>query len=364
VNFTAADHAHMAEALRLAELGLFSTTPNPRVGCVIVKDNVVLGRGWHARAGEAHAEIHALRQAGAAARGATVYVSLEPCAHHGRTPPCADALIAAGVARVVAALQDPDPRVAGRGLARLAAAGIVTEVGVLAAEARALNIGFIARLTRGRPWLRLKAAASLDGRTALADGRSQWITGPEARLDGHRWRARACALLTGSGTVRADDPQLTVRDVGSDRQPLKVVVASRLDLPGDARFLDKGPVLIVSAEDAPAKAAPFLAQGAEWLVLAGPDGRVDLPALFAELGRRGINEVHGEAGRRLNGALLAAGLVDEILLYLAPCLIGESGRGLFDLPPLPGLDQRWKFAVHDGVRVGADLRFLLRPLAR
>ena len=228
--FSAADHEFMAQALRLAERGLYTTTPNPRVGCVIVKDGKVVGEGWHQKAGEAHAEVHALRAAGEGARGATVYVTLEPCSHHGRTPPCADALVAAGVARVVAAMQDPNPQVAGRGITRLQAAGVVAECGLLEAEARELNIGFVARMTRGRPWLRLKVAASLDGKTALENGVSQWITGPAARQDGHRWRARACAILSGIGTVRDDDPRLNVRGVQTSRQPVKVIVDSRLAL--------------------------------------------------------------------------------------------------------------------------------------
>ena len=256
--FSAADHEFMAQALRLAELGLYSTTPNPRVGCVLVKDGVLVGEGWHRLAGEAHAEIHALRAAGEQARGATAYVSLEPCAYHGRTPPCAEALIASGVRRVVAAMRDPNPQVAGRGLARLAAAGVDAECGLLEGEARELNIGFVSRMTRGRPWLRLKAAASLDGKTALENGASQWITGAEARQDGHRWRARACAILTGLGTVRDDDPRLDVRGVDTARQALKVVVDSRLELPPDARLLAAGRVLVATAavDDDKAAAEP------------------------------------------------------------------------------------------------------------
>ena len=243
-----ADQAHMAQALRLAKRGLYSTSPNPRVGCVIVRDGVVVGEGWHQRAGEAHAEVNALQQAGAAARGATAYVTLEPCSHHGRTPPCTEALLAAGIGRVVAAMADPNPLVAGRGLAQLQAAGVAVDVGLMADEAHELNIGFVSRMTRKRPWVRLKAAASLDGKTALQNGESQWITGPQARQDGHCWRARACAILSGIGTVRKDDPQLNVRGVDTSRQPLKVIVDSRLELSPAARLLEVGNVLLVSAE--------------------------------------------------------------------------------------------------------------------
>lgn len=355
-----ADHEFMARALRLAERGLYSTTPNPRVGCVIVRDGRVVGEGWHARAGEAHAEIHALRAAGAAACGATAYVTLEPCSHHGRTPPCAEALIAAGVTRVVAAMEDPNPRVAGQGMAALRAAGIVAECGLLGDAARELNIGFAARMTRRRPWLRLKLAASLDGKTALLNGASQWITGAAARQDGHRWRARACAILSGIGTVRDDDPQLNVRDVETTRQPLKVVIDSRLELPLDARVLAGGGVLVAAAQDDAAKIAALRERGAEVLLLPDAGGKVDLAALLEELGRRGVNEVHAEAGFKLNGSLLGAGLVDELLLYLAPCLIGDAARGMFNLPALDSLDGKQRLAIRDVRMIGPDLRLLAR----
>ena len=350
----------MAQALRLAERGLYSTTPNPRVGCVIVKDGRVVGEGWHHRAGEPHAEVHALRAADDAARGATAYVTLEPCSHHGRTPPCADALIAAGVSRVVAAMQDPNPQVAGRGIARLAEAGIVSECGLLEVEARALNIGFVSRMTRGRPWLRLKVAASLDGKTALENGASQWITGPAARQDGHRWRARACAILSGIGTVRDDDPRLNVRGVDTSRQPLKVIVDSRLELSHKAKVLDDGGVIVATASTDQNKADVLRELGAEVLLLPGADGKVDLLALLEELGRRGINELHGEGGFRLSGALLGAGLVDELLLYLAPCLIGDAARGMFNLPALVSLDGKQILSIKDARTVGNDLRILAR----
>ena len=353
MSFSAVDHEFMARALRLAARGLYTTSPNPRVGCVLVKDGAVVGEGWHQRAGEAHAEIHALGLALEAARGATAYVTLEPCCHHGRTPPCTDALMGAGLGRVVAAMTDPNPRVAGQGLARLAAAGIVTEQGLMDAEARELNIGFVSRMTRGRPWVRVKIAASLDGKTALCNGASQWITGPEARQDGHRWRARACAILTGSGTVRSDDPQLTVRGVDTWRQPLRVIVDSRLETPPTAKALAGGNSLVFSA------VAGGLA-GAEVVCLPDGQGRVDLAAMLAELGRRGINELHVESGPRLSGALLAAGLADELLLYQSPVLLGDKGRGMFDLPELTSLAGKRELRVVERRMLGADSRLLAR----
>ena len=350
----------MAQALRLAERGLYSTTPNPRVGCVIVKDGRIVGEGWHRRAGEAHAEVHALRAAGEGARGATAYVTLEPCSHHGRTPPCADALIAAGVSRVVAAMQDPNPQVAGRGLARIAAAGIISECGLLETDAHELNIGFVSRMTCGRPWVRMKLAASLDGKSALENGCSQWITGPAARQDGHRWRARACAILSGIGTVREDDPRLNVRGVDTSRQPLKVIVDSRLELNLTAKLLADGGVIVATASTDQKRAEALRQLGVEILLLPDPDGKVDLSALLQELGRRGINELHVEGGFRLNGALLGAALVDEMLLYLAPCLIGDAARGMFNLPALVSLDGKQRLRIFDVRTVGGDLRILAR----
>lgn len=359
--FTADDYGWMATALRLAERGLFTTTPNPRVGCVLVRDGVIVGRGWHERAGEAHAEIHALRAAGGRARGATAYVTLEPCAHHGRTPPCADALIDAGVARVVAAMQDPNPEVAGRGLARLAAAGIFTQHGLLEGEAAELNCGFISRMTRGRPWLRIKAAASVDARTALANGVSQWITGPAARADGHRWRARSCAILAGIGTILGDDPQLTVRGLDTGRQPLKVVVDAQLRTPPGARILDLGHTVIACAARHPERAAALEARGAEIHCLPGGAGGVDLWQLMRVLAARGTNEVLTEAGARLNGALVCAGCADEIVLYLAPRLLGSDAVGLLNPLGLVSLDQARAWRYHDVRRIGEDLRLILRP---
>lgn len=350
----------MARALRLAKKGMYSTTPNPRVGCVIVKDGALVGEGWHRKAGEAHAEVEALRVAGSAARGSTVYVTLEPCCHYGRTPPCAAALIDAGVTRVVAAMEDPNPQVAGRGMTMLVDAGISAQCGLLEAEARDLNVGFVSRMSRGRPWVRLKLAASLDGKTALLNGISQWITGPAARQDGHRWRARACAILSGIGTVRDDDPQLNVRGVLSDRQPLKVVVDSRLELSPEARVLAGGGLLLATAVEDRSRARALCARGAEVMHFPDGSGRVDLAALMTELARRGVNEVHVEGGGRLNGALLSEGLVDELLLYLAPCMIGDKARGMFYMPELTSLDSKRRLAVRDMRMVGGDLRVVAR----
>ncbi|MBK7234379.1 MAG: bifunctional diaminohydroxyphosphoribosylaminopyrimidine deaminase/5-amino-6-(5-phosphoribosylamino)uracil reductase RibD [Sterolibacteriaceae bacterium] len=365
MSFSAIDHAMMARALQLARRGLYTTSPNPRVGCVIASGADVLGEGFHERAGEPHAEIRALNAAGERARGATAYVTLEPCSHHGRTPPCADALRAAGVVRVVAAMEDPNPLVAGKGLAVLRAAGIVTERGLLEDEARELNIGFVSRMTRRRPWVRLKAAASLDGKTALNNGLSQWITGEQARRDGHAWRARSCAVLTGIGTVRDDDPQMTVRHVETTRQPLRVVVDSRLETPLSARVLDgasnDAPVLIACAIEDPARSAALRARGAQVVLLPNSAGKVELVALLAELARRGINEVLAEAGFKLNGSLLREDCVDELLLYLAPCLIGEAAQGLFNLPELATLGDRRELRIVDLRRVGEDIRILARP---
>lgn len=354
------DSFWMARALQLAARGLTTTTPNPRVGCVLVKDGQLVGEGWHERAGEPHAEVHALRAAGEAARGSTAYVTLEPCSHHGRTPPCADALIAAGVGRVVVAMQDPNPLVAGNGIARLRAAGIAVESGLMESAARELNIGFVSRMTRRIPWVRSKIASSLDGRTALANGISQWITGPEARSDVQRLRARSCAVLTGIGTVLSDDPKLNVREPEGARQPLRVVLDSRLATPPEARVLQGGPVLIYCAEEDVAKATALRVQGGEVVCLPGAAGQVDLAAMLADLGRRGINEVLVEAGARLNGALLQAGLIDELVLYQAPQLLGDAARGLAALGVLDALDQRIQLAWQDVRQVGQDLRITAR----
>ncbi|MCB1909488.1 MAG: bifunctional diaminohydroxyphosphoribosylaminopyrimidine deaminase/5-amino-6-(5-phosphoribosylamino)uracil reductase RibD [Rhodocyclaceae bacterium] len=351
----------MAAALRQAEFGLASTSPNPRVGCIIARDGQVVGQGWHERAGEAHAEVHALQAAGALARGATAYVTLEPCAHHGRTPPCTEALINAGVSRVVAAMQDPNPAVSGRGLAHLADAGISTACGLLADEAEELNCGFVSRMRRGRPWLRLKSAASLDGRTALANGISQWISSEASRADAHHWRARSCAILTGIGTVLNDDPQLTARAVGCERQPIKVVVDSELRTPPNARLLASGRVLVACARMPAERADALQARGAEILHLPGADGRVDLWAVLRTLANQGVNEVLGEAGPTLGGALIASGCADELLLYLAPKILGNGARALFDMPDITSLGQADDWQVHDCRQIAGDIRLRLRP---
>lgn len=355
VSFSAADHDFMAKALRLAGRGLWTTSPNPRVGCVIVVDGIVRGEGWHQRAGGPHAEIHALQAAGDLAQGATVYVTLEPCSHHGRTPPCCDALIAAGVRRVVVAMSDPNPLVSGAGLAALRAAGVDVASGLMEVAATELNRGFVSRMTRGRPWVRVKLAASLDGRTALSSGESQWITGVDARRDGHRWRARACAILTGSGTVLRDDPLLTVRECETQRQPLRVVIDGAARIPPSARIFSEGEVLWVTAREGKTPAS-----NVERLCLPGREGHVDLEALLYELGRRGINELHVEAGPRLAGGLLHQGLVDELLFYFAPCLIGDSGKGLFALPGLASLADKTTLNITDLRVVGGDIRVLAR----
>lgn len=355
----------MALALEWAAKGMYITAPNPRVGCVIVKDGAVIGAGHTQPAGQAHAEVQALRDAAArghAVRGATAYVTLEPCSHYGRTPPCSKALVEAGLKRVVAAMGDPNPLVAGRGMAQLEAAGIETASGVLADAAYELNIGFFARMRRGRPWVRLKTAASLDGMTALDNGESQWITGPEARADGHAWRARACAILTGIGTVKADDPQLTVRGMAMGegaRQPRRVIVDSRLEIDPAARILQGDPCWIVAAAPSPDKQARLQAAGHEVILLPNAGGKVDLPALMLELGRREINEVHVEAGSKLNASLVREGCVDELLVYLAPSLVG-AGQGMFALPALSRLADRIALRFHAVSQVGSDLRILAR----
>lgn len=357
--FTPDDHRYMARALELAERGLYTTTPNPRVGCVVVREREVVGEGWHEKAGGPHAEVNALQAAGARARGSTVYVTLEPCAHHGRTPPCVDALLAAGVTRVVAAMKDPYLN-AGDGLALLERRGVAVASGLLESEARELNVGFVTRLTRGRPWVRMKVAASLDGKTALSNGRSQWITGEAARRDGHHWRARACAVLTGIGTVKDDDPRLTARDVATTRQPLRIVVDSRLETPLTARVLEGGNVLVAAASEHRDRIAALQEKGAEVVVLPNAAGKVELPDLFRELARRELNEIHVEAGHKLNGSLLNEGMVDELVLYLAPNVIGDAARGMFNLPELTDLSGRRRLAIRDLRMVGNDIRVIAR----
>jgi len=357
--FSAGDRAHMAAALALAERGLYTTTPNPRVGCVIVSGGAVIGEGFHLRAGAPHAEVNALADARAKGhdpRGATLYVTLEPCSTHGRTPPCVDAILAAGITKVFAALPDPNPAQA-NGAGRLRASGVEVVFGPGAAQAHEQNIGFVARMRRGRPWVRMKIAASLDGRTALASGQSQWITGPAARADGHRWRARACAILTGIGTVTQDDPQLTARDVDTPRQPLRVIVDRHGQTPVAARVLADANALVVTAGER----NPAWPDSLSVLTLPDGGGRVDLPALLRALAERGVNEVHVEAGAKLNGALLEAGLVDEWLLYLAPTVLGDPARGMFERAiPLAQLASGTRLVWHSIDRVGDDLRILAR----
>lgn len=358
----------MAQALRLAERGLHGTSPNPRVGCVLVHDGKVVGEGWHERAGEPHAEVHALHAAREMARGATAYVTLEPCSHHGRTPPCADALIEAGVARVVVAVQDPNPQVAGQGIEKLRAAGIAVESGLMESAARELNIGFFARMTRGMPWVRSKIAASLDGRTALTNGESQWITCAAARQDVQHWRARSCVVLTGIGTVVADDPQLNVRNIETVRQPLRVVVDSYLRMPVNARILHSfpshagggGELLIYTATPNIAKIAELEKLGARVAIMPNANGRVDLIAALRDIAASGCNEVLVEAGSALNGALLQAGLVDELVLYLAPQLLGDMARGMAQLGEMTSLQQRINLKWQDVRQVGNDLRITAR----
>lgn len=363
--FPAFDEQAMRRALALAARGLETTDPNPRVGCVIARGSEIVGEGWHARAGEAHAEVAALRAAGGRATGATAYVTLEPCCHQGRTPPCTDALIEARVARVVFALRDPNPCVDGGGAARLAAAGIAVAHGLLEAEALAMNPGFVKRMRVGRPWVRLKTAASLDGRTALASGASRWITGEAARADVHDWRARSSAVLTGIGTLLADDPRLDVRRTQPLlRAPARIVVDSQLRTPPTARLFDTpGPVIVLhapAAGGARAAAAALVARGARVEAVDG-EARVDLAAALQRLGELAMNEIWVEAGPTLAGALLAAGLVDEWLHYLAPKLLGPAARPLASWPQLERLDAAPRFSIAEVTAFGADLRLRLTP---
>ena len=356
------------KALGQAAKALFLSNPNPRVGCIITSaQGQVLGQGHTQQAGGPHAEVMALRDAAAAGydvRGATAYVTLEPCAHQGRTGPCCDALIAAGIARVVASLTDPNPLVGGKGFDRLRAAGVQVEVGLGAVESRELNIGFFSRMVRGTPWVRLKVAASLDGTTALHNGASQWITSAAARADGQAWRARACAILTGSGTVLADNPRLDVRELATPRQPQLVVVDSRLQTPPQARLFAADRAVIIYTSDSQdmafvARKAALQACGATVVSLPAVDGKVPLAAMLHDLGQRGINELHVEAGQQLNGALLRAGLVDEWLVYLAPQLLG-SGQGMTSFGPIDRLEQGQALEFHRVDRIGPDLRILAR----
>ena len=374
--FTRLDYQYMARALQLAEQGLYTTDPNPRVGCVLVRDGEIVGEGFHARAGEPHAERHALAAAGDRARGATAYVTLEPCSHTGRTGPCADALVAAGVARVVAAMEDPNPQVAGNGMQTLAAAGIETASGLLEADARALNPGFISRMTRQRPYLRIKIAASVDGRTAMASGESQWITGPAAREDVQRLRARSSAVITGVGTVLADRPSYTVRPQqwaltdyqqhsgGSDRvrQPLRVILDRTLQTPPDVPVVSApGHCLLVAGEQHPGRQNALESAGAEVMLLPASGSGIDLQQLLIELNRRECNEVLVECGATRAGAFVREGLFDELIVYMAPALLGSSSRPLLGLPQLASMSEKVSLKWQDVRQVGDDLRLTLVP---
>ena len=367
--YSAVDHQWMSEALAQAQKALYLSNPNPRVGCVIVRDGNVIGSGFTQAVGMAHAEVQALANAktlGNDVAGSTIYVTLEPCSHTGRTPPCVDALIAAKPAKVIIAMSDPNPLVAGKGLEKLRAAGIEVQCGLLESEAQALNRGFISRMTRGLPWVRMKIAASLDGKTALPDGQSQWITGPLARADGHHWRAQACAIVTGVGTVKEDDPSLNVRDVDTQRQPVRIIIDSKLDTPPTAKILqnpDQSGVMIICASldsaEMQAKAKIFEGRGIEVIAMANAFGKVDLPALFSYLAKeREMNEIHIEAGFKLNGSMLREDCVDELLLYYAPFFMG-SGIGMANVPELSSLDERQNWQIMDQTLVGSDLRLRL-----
>lgn len=363
MSFSPVDHQHMSRAIQLAMRGMYTTDPNPRVGCVIVKDQRIVGEGWHERAGEAHAEIHALQQAGEQAKGATAYVSLEPCCHHGKTPPCSDALIAAQVARVVVAIQDPNPQVAGNGIRHLREAGVQVEVGLLEAQAQALNPGFIKRMHARRPFVRNKLAMSLDGRTAMADGESKWITGEAARQDVQRLRARSSAIMTGVGTVLADDPAMTVRLSQAERQPLRVVIDSNLSTPLAARMLkEPGQTLIMTANPDQDLHETLRGAGAE-VEQIGHDGQaIDLHLVLDRLAERNINEVLLETGATLSGAMLEAKLIDEMVIYMAPLLMGDTARGLYRLPHLQRMADRIELDVRDVRPVGKDLRITATPI--
>ncbi len=361
MSFSAADARFMARALELARRGLHSTDPNPRVGCVVVKDGAIVGEGWHRRAGEAHAEVPALQAAGANTHSAGVYLTLEPCCHVGRTPPCSDALIAAGVRRVVAAMRDPNPKVSGKGFAALTARGIHVDVGLMEKEAEALNPGFILRMKEGRPLVRLKLAASLDGRTAMADGTSHWITGDDARADVQAWRARSSAVITGVSTVLHDNPQLNVRLPDQTRQPLRIILDSQLRTPPAARILRQpGATLVVTASTDAAAALRLREAGAEVMILATPQQTIDLAALMRHLAAREINEVLVEAGATLAGSFLQAGLVDELILYYAPHIMGSHERAMFNLPPLAAMVQRTALDIIDVRMIGKDLRVMAK----
>jgi len=358
--FSAEDHAFMSRALALAERGRNTATPNPNVGCVIVKGGRAVGEGWHERAGEAHAEVRALESMRESPEGSTAYVTLEPCSHHGRTPPCAEALVAAKLVRVVCALEDPNPQVRGRGIAKLREAGIRADVGLMAREAEEAHRGFLTRMRTGRPWMRIKAAASLDGRIALANGASRWITSEAARRDVHALRARSCAMLTGIGTVRHDDPELTVRLVPCSRQPRRVLIDHRLEVPLSAKILQAEPPIIVTVSDDPGRRAALEARGAEVVRVPGDGRKADLAALAQFLGSRGFNEVTVETGGKLMGSLVRSGVIDELVLYLAPMLLGDDAQGLFAMGELVRLEEAPRLRITDVRNVGEDIRITAR----
>jgi len=362
MSFNAFDFKCMASALQLAQLGLKTTHPNPRVGCVISRDGQVVGSGWHKKTGEAHAEINALHEAGDKAVGATAYVTLEPCSHKGRTPPCVDALISAKIVRVVFALEDPNPDVNGIGSQRLQQAGIEVQSGLMAAQAEELNSGFLKRMRHGRPWLRIKLAQSLDGHIALANGASQWISGPESRADVQNWRGRSDVILTGIGTVLADDPSLNVRNSAEARQPARVIVDSHWRIPASARLFSlPGKILVAGLSDVSIPEA-LEKTAADCMLLPASEGRVDLRATLDELGRRGFNEVQVEAGAKLCGALIQQGLVDELLIYQAPIILGGGAVSPFAAPRLDNMENRVHLEWVDSRRFGKDLRLRLKPV--
>ena len=360
--FSSDDHAYMSQALQLAEKGLYSTSPNPRVGCVIVRDGKIAGSGWHVQTGQPHAEINALSIAGGSAQGATVYLTLEPCSHYGRTHPCAEALVRAKVAKVIIAMQDPNPLVAGRGASLLKQSGINVLVGLMGEWAKDLNVGFVSRMTNNRPWVRMKIAASLDGKTALNNGVSQWITGEAARHDGHRFRARSCAVLTGIGTVLEDDPQLSVRFIETSRQPLRIIIDSQLKIPTTAKVLRGEGELIFTTTDNKERISALKEAGARPIILPSEKGKIDLAGLMQILADFEINELLVEAGNRLSSAFIREGLVDELIIYLAPHLIGNRAMGMLQLPELTDLSEKYNLKIKDLRMVGEDIRIMSRFL--
>lgn len=363
MTFSTADHEFMSRAIQLAYRGLYTTDPNPRVGCVLVKNGRIIGEGWHERAGEPHAEINALLRAVEHAQGATAYVTLEPCCHHGKTPPCSDALIAAQLARVVIAMQDPNPKVAGNGIQQLRGAGMQVETGLLEAQARALNPGFIQRMQTRRPYVRNKLAMSLDGRTAMADGESKWITSEAAREDVQRWRARSSAIVTGISTVLSDDPAMTVRLPGTERQPLRVIIDTYLSTPATAKILQQpGRTLIMTASEDEAARVQLHEAGAQIVQLPQQGNHIDLRAVLEELTVLEVNEVLLETGATLSGAMLEAGLIDELIIYMAPLLMGDAARPLFKLPHLATMQDRIELELREVRAVGKDLRVIATPI--